>query len=73
MSNYLSSAINPKTGKLEECAMLDDFYGHHNYGVLFLDDGIYDASDIKFNDSCWDEFNTDKAYEERPEEYKKVY
>lgn len=35
MSNYTTRAINPLNGKVEQCEMLDDYFGKHQYGVRF--------------------------------------
>lgn len=35
MSNYYGTAINPATGKPEDCEFLDDYFGRHKYGVRF--------------------------------------
>ena len=40
--------LNPKTGKMQECQMLDDFFGQHHYGYYFEgDDFVYDVEDTK--------------------------
>jgi hypothetical protein len=39
MSSYCKKAINPKTGKKQIAGFIDDFYGIHQYGVLFKKDG----------------------------------
>ena len=68
MSNYLSVAVNPKTGEYEEVAMLDDFYGHYKYAVLFKDGSLYPDEDIsKRNTAKWEDFDLVAAYKERPE------
>ena len=35
MSNYYGTAVNPATGKLEDCEFMDDYFGRHRYGVRF--------------------------------------
>lgn len=58
MSTYISAAYNPKTDKLEECLMVDDYFGRHNYGVLFKgDDRLYEPKDVKFSESKIEDFN----------------
>lgn len=46
MSSFLKNTLNPKTGKYEAAAWIDDFYGPHLYGVKFLDGGVYDPNKI---------------------------
>ena len=41
MSNYLAKTKNPKTGKWEMAHWFDDYYGKHEYGVMFPDGKIY--------------------------------
>jgi hypothetical protein len=36
MSNYIKYAYHPKTGKLLPVAMLDNYFGHYEYGVKFF-------------------------------------
>lgn len=47
MSTYVDKAVNPKTGKPQSAIFVDDYYGPHQYGVGFKDDGtdasLYDA------------------------------
>ncbi len=43
MSTYVDKAINPKTGKPQLALFLDGYFGSHQYGVGFKDDGT-DAS-----------------------------
>ena len=47
MTSYLSKNINPKTGKLERCEWLDDYFGRHRYGVRFKDGGVYKSKEIE--------------------------
>jgi hypothetical protein len=47
MSNYLQNAIHPKTGDIEPAEMLDDCFGHHNYGVLFRDGSLYWYNEVE--------------------------
>lgn len=43
MSNFYRFAKHPKTGKWERAYWVDDYYGRHNYGVIFNSDGsVYD-------------------------------
>jgi len=46
MSNYGSKALNPLTGKYEECMMLDDYYGKHRFGMRFSDGNIYPVAEF---------------------------
>jgi len=41
MSNYITKAKNPITGKIEDAEFLDDYYGKHQYGVRFADGHTY--------------------------------
>lgn len=43
MSTYVDKAINPKTSKPQLALFIDDYYGSHQYGVGFKNDGT-DAS-----------------------------
>lgn len=66
MSNYLSSAVNPKTNEYEEVAMLDDFYGRRNYAVLFKNGDIYPSDEVSMSKpSTWDDFDTKAAYSKK--------
>jgi len=35
MSNYIKKTKNPWTGEWEMAEWKDDFFGQHNYGVMF--------------------------------------
>lgn len=50
MSNYTTKATNPSTGEVEEVTMLDDYFGKHEYGVLFPDGKAWKEDDIEFVD-----------------------
>lgn len=41
MSTYTRETKNPLTGKYEVAVWMDDYFGHHNYGVKFPDGTIY--------------------------------
>ncbi len=47
MSNYLSTNVNPKTGKKEKTEWLDDYFGRHKYGVRFADGEVYRPEDLE--------------------------
>ena len=47
MSNYFAQAYNPKTGKLEEAEMWDDYFGPHKYAVRFKDGEIYREEEVR--------------------------
>jgi len=47
MSNYTAMAINPRTGATEMATWLDDYYGPHQYAVMFADGGIYPADKVQ--------------------------
>ncbi len=38
MSSFKKETKNPKTGEWEKAEWLDDFFGNHNYGVVFPSD-----------------------------------
>lgn len=51
MSNYMSKAYHPDTGKLSECYMIDDYFGRHKHGVQFMPNGrVWRESEVKFPD-----------------------
>jgi hypothetical protein len=45
-------AVNPKTGKSQLALFIDDYYGSHQYGVGFKNDGtdasLYDIENKDF-------------------------
>lgn len=43
MSNYTAPTFHPDTGKLEQAAWMDDYYGHYEYGVRFPDGSVHEA------------------------------
>lgn len=47
MSHYTARAINPRTHEIEEAMFIDDYYGHHKYGVRFFDDEVYPIEDVE--------------------------
>lgn len=58
MSSYGRRTKNPTTGQFEDALWLDDYFGRHNYAVIFqIDDpnwignkidAVYDARDFKW-------------------------
>ena len=53
MSTYVSKAVNPKTNKIQEAWFIDDYFGHHWYGVAFRKDGkdaVFSAEKIVYSD-----------------------
>ena len=48
MSNYYAKAYNPRTNKLEEAEMLDNYFSHREYGVRFKDGCVYPEEEVKF-------------------------
>lgn len=49
MSNYRATAIHPVTGKLEIADFLDDYFGHHKYGVRFVgEDHVHPIGEIEY-------------------------
>ena len=47
MSNFISDAIHPTTGKVEQATWLDDHFGRHCYGVKFADGSVWPARSIR--------------------------
>ena len=43
MSNYSAPTFHPDTGKLEQAAWMDDYYGHYQYGVRFPEGSVHEA------------------------------
>ncbi len=62
MSTYVDRAINPKTGKPQLALFIDDYYGSHQYGVGFKDDGT-DASlyDVATKDSGYTVYSLEEV------------
>lgn len=48
MSHFSSQAYHPMTGELEPVGMLDNYFGHGQYGVRFPDGDIFRKSDVEF-------------------------
>lgn len=44
MSSYLRHTKHPTTKKWQDALWLDDYFGQHNYGVLFLDGSVFDPN-----------------------------
>lgn len=47
MSNYMRLTKNPRTGKYEMAAWLDNHFGPHRYGVRFADGTIYNPEKVE--------------------------
>lgn len=48
MSNYRATAIHPVTGKNEYADFLDNYFGHHIYGVRFAgEDRVYPIDQVE--------------------------
>lgn len=48
MSNYRAVAIHPETKKIEIADFLDNYFGHHRYGVRFAgEDKVYKIEKIE--------------------------
>lgn len=45
MSTYHSKALRPGGEVYEDVIMIDDYYGHHIYGVKFPDGSVYKGED----------------------------
>lgn len=54
MSNYLKWTKHPKTGEWFEAEWLDDYFGHHRYGVRFPT-----GTPLKADDYEWEVSDTD--------------
>lgn len=48
MSNYKTKAKRPNGKKFEDVIMLDDYFGRHNYSVVFPDGKVYKELECKF-------------------------
>ena len=42
MSNFKTLTYNPWTGELEMADWIDDYFGQHNYGVVFQNGDVAD-------------------------------
>src|SRR3990167_305886 len=47
MSNFIAKAKHPKTGKIEDAEWLDDYFGHHEYGVRFKDGSVFHSIEVE--------------------------
>lgn len=47
MSCYYKKTKHPVTGKWEMAEWLDDYFGHHIYGVKFKDGTVYNAEEFE--------------------------
>lgn len=47
MSNFFKKTKNPRTGKWEQAAYLDNYFGARIYGVRFSDGKVYPESAVK--------------------------
>ena len=48
MSNYQTKACRPHSIFYENVIMLDNYYGHHEYGVEFPDGKVYPEEKCAF-------------------------
>ena len=46
MSNFTRATQNPRTGVIEIADWLDDYFGHHRYGVRFEDGSVVPESEV---------------------------
>lgn len=53
MSNFLQWTKHPRTGEWYQAEWLDDYFGHHDYGVRFPDDEVFNALnyDLEISDT----------------------
>jgi hypothetical protein len=76
MSSYLKKTKHPQTGAWETAAWLDDHFGHHRYGVKFLDGqvfnaALYDMPTTQDNvDDDWAKFFPESMHEALPSDSK---
>ena len=49
MSTYYRVTKHPVTGIPEDALWMDDYYGHHEYGVKFGDGSVYRPEDVEKN------------------------
>ncbi|MEI6054090.1 MAG: hypothetical protein WCQ49_01840 [Candidatus Saccharibacteria bacterium] len=54
MSTFVDIAINPKTNKPQRALSIDDYYGSHQYGVGFRNDGS--DADLFYTDDISSEY-----------------
>lgn len=47
MSNYIQDTYHPETGELHSASWLDDYFGHHKYGVMFPDGKVFPADECR--------------------------
>ena len=45
MSSYIRTTKNLNSGKWESAAWIDDYFGRHHYGVIFLDGEVFDPEE----------------------------
>lgn len=46
MSSFIQNTKHPKTGEWEDALWLDDYYGHHHYGVMWLGGTMTDPEKV---------------------------
>lgn len=51
MSSYIMRTKHPETGLMEDAFWHDDHYGHHKYGVEFVDGCIFPVEQISVTDA----------------------
>ncbi len=47
MSSFYRPTLNPYTGEYEIALWLDNYFGHHHYGVIFTNGDVVDPDKIK--------------------------
>ena len=47
MSNFHQLTKHPRTGVMEMAEWLDDYFGHHRYGIRFSDKRVYHEKEIE--------------------------
>ena len=57
MSNFHQLTKHPQTGDMEMAEWLDDFFGHHRYGIRFSDKRVYHKKEIEVSG------DTDSSYD----------
>lgn len=46
MNNFIKPTKRPDTGAWELAEWVDDYFGHHNYGVRFADGTVFPEEEI---------------------------
>lgn len=52
MSNFYKDTRHPITGEIEPALWIDDYFGRHRYGVMFLDGRIFREDEIESDEAA---------------------